>query len=61
MEVALVAALTAVGPLTEPVVAAVLLFRLATFWLPLIAGWIAARRFHATARLGEKVRPRNTN
>jgi uncharacterized protein (TIRG00374 family) len=47
MEAALVAGLTAVGAPTGPAVAAVLAFRLLTFWLPILPGWLAYRALRA--------------
>lgn len=47
MEAALVAGLTAVGASTGPAVAAVLAFRLLTFWLPILPGWLAYRALRA--------------
>jgi uncharacterized membrane protein YbhN (UPF0104 family)/membrane-associated phospholipid phosphatase/tRNA A-37 threonylcarbamoyl transferase component Bud32 len=44
MEAALVAGLIAVGEATGPAVAGVLAFRLLTFWLPIVPGWVAFRR-----------------
>jgi len=49
MEAALVAGLTAVGVTTPDAVAAVLLFRLLTWWLPIAPGSVALsdlRRHH---------------
>jgi undecaprenyl-diphosphatase len=43
MEAALVAGLTAVGAATGPAVGGVLAFRLLTFWLPILPGWVAYR------------------
>jgi uncharacterized membrane protein YbhN (UPF0104 family)/membrane-associated phospholipid phosphatase len=43
MEAALVAGLVAVGGATGPAVAGVLAFRLLTFWLPILPGWVAFR------------------
>jgi uncharacterized membrane protein YbhN (UPF0104 family) len=43
MEAALVAGLTAVGAPAGPAVAGVLAFRLLTFWLPILPGWLAYR------------------
>ena len=43
MEAALVAGLTALGVPTGPAVAGVLAFRLLTFWLPILPGWLAYR------------------
>jgi undecaprenyl-diphosphatase len=40
MEAALVAGLTGVGMAPGPAVAAVLTYRLATYWLPVLPGWI---------------------
>jgi uncharacterized membrane protein YbhN (UPF0104 family) len=47
MEAALVAGLTAVGAPTGPAVAAVLTFRLLTYWLPVLPGWLAYRALRA--------------
>jgi uncharacterized protein (TIRG00374 family) len=46
IEAALVAGLTALGGDAAPSVAGVLTFRLATFWLPIVPGWIAFRMLH---------------
>jgi glycosyltransferase 2 family protein len=43
VEAALVAALTALGAPAASSVAGVLAFRLATFWLPIVPGWVAFR------------------
>jgi undecaprenyl-diphosphatase len=43
VEAALVAGLTVVGVETGPAVAGVLLFRLLTFWLPILPGFLAFR------------------
>jgi uncharacterized membrane protein YbhN (UPF0104 family) len=43
VEAALVAGLTAVGVQTGPAVAGVLTYRLLTFWLPIIPGFLALR------------------
>ncbi len=43
IEAALIAGLTGVGVANGPAVAGVLSFRLATFWLPIIPGWLAFR------------------
>jgi undecaprenyl-diphosphatase len=43
VEAALVAGLTATGVPTAPAIAGVLTFRLVTFWLPAIPGWVAFR------------------
>jgi uncharacterized protein (TIRG00374 family) len=47
LEAALVAGLTAVGAQTGPAVAAVLAFRLLTYWLPVLPGWLAFRALRA--------------
>jgi len=47
MEAALVAGLTAVGAPTGPAVAGVLAFRLLTYWLPVLPGWLAYRALRA--------------
>jgi uncharacterized membrane protein YbhN (UPF0104 family) len=39
VEATLIAGLTSAGMASTPAVAAVILFRLATFWLPLLPGW----------------------
>ena len=41
MEAALIAALTATGIPNEQAVPAVLVYRVATFWLPVLPGWLA--------------------
>ncbi|HET6663372.1 MAG TPA: flippase-like domain-containing protein, partial [Acidimicrobiales bacterium] len=43
MEAALVAGLTGVGMASGPAVAAVLSYRLVTYWLPILPGWISFR------------------
>ena len=43
VEMALAAGLTAIGVLSAPAVAAVLIFRLITFWLPVLPGIVAFR------------------
>jgi undecaprenyl-diphosphatase len=43
MEAALVAGLTAAGAASGPAVAAVLVYRLVTFWLPILPGFVAYR------------------
>ena len=43
IEAALVAGLTGVGMLAGPAVSAVLLYRLATYWLPVPPGWLSWR------------------
>ena len=47
MEAALVAGLTAVGAPAGPAIAGVLAFRLLTFWLPILPGWLAYRALRA--------------
>jgi undecaprenyl-diphosphatase len=47
MEAALVAGMTGVGMESGPAVAAVLAYRLATYWLPILPGWIS---FHILER-----------
>jgi undecaprenyl-diphosphatase len=47
MEAALVAGLTAAGAPTGPAVAGVLAFRLLTFWLPVLPGWLSYRALRA--------------
>jgi uncharacterized membrane protein YbhN (UPF0104 family)/membrane-associated phospholipid phosphatase/tRNA A-37 threonylcarbamoyl transferase component Bud32 len=51
MEAALVAGLTAVGAPAGPAVAAVLAFRLLTYWLPVLPGWLAYRALRANRTL----------
>jgi uncharacterized membrane protein YbhN (UPF0104 family)/membrane-associated phospholipid phosphatase/tRNA A-37 threonylcarbamoyl transferase component Bud32 len=51
MEAALVAGLTAVGAPTGPAVAGVLAFRLLTYWLPILPGWLAYRALRADATI----------
>jgi undecaprenyl-diphosphatase len=43
IEAALVAGLTGVGMQAGPAVSAVLLYRLATYWLPVAPGWLSWR------------------
>jgi uncharacterized protein (TIRG00374 family) len=43
IEAALVAGLTGVGMAAGPAVSAVLLYRLATYWLPVVPGWLSWR------------------
>ncbi len=43
LEAALIAGLTGVGMLAGPAVSAVLLYRLATYWLPVVPGWLCWR------------------
>jgi glycosyltransferase 2 family protein len=47
LEAALVAGLTAVGGPAGPVIAGVLTFRLLTFWLPVLPGWLVFRALRA--------------
>jgi undecaprenyl-diphosphatase len=47
MEAALVVGLTVAGAPVGPAVAGVLAFRLLTFWLPILPGWLAYRRLRA--------------
>ena len=51
VEAALVAGLTALGAHAGPAVAGVLVFRLATFWLPIAPGWFALRRLRRSGAL----------
>ena len=44
LEAAMVAGLTGVGLESGVAVAAVLSYRLATYWLPILPGWISFRR-----------------
>lgn len=50
-EAALVAGYTAVGVAAAPAFAAVLLFRLITFWLPILPGWVALVHLQRTGQL----------
>jgi undecaprenyl-diphosphatase len=50
-EAILVAGYAAVGVDVAPAFAAVGMFRLVTFWLPLVPGWLALRRLRHTDRL----------
>jgi undecaprenyl-diphosphatase len=43
LEAALVAGLTGVGMASGPAVAAVLSYRLATYWIPILPGWVSLR------------------
>ncbi len=43
IEAALVAGLTGIGLPAGPAVSAVLTYRLATYWLPVVPGWAALR------------------
>jgi undecaprenyl-diphosphatase len=49
IEAALVAGLTGVGMTSGPAVAAVLAYRLMTYWLPVLPGWAS---FHVLERRG---------
>jgi undecaprenyl-diphosphatase len=49
LEASLVAGLTAAGAAAGPAVAAVLVFRLVTFWLPTLPGFIAYRVLRRSA------------
>jgi glycosyltransferase 2 family protein len=51
VEAALIAALTAAGLDKETAVPAVFLFRLATFWLPILPGWLAFTWLQRTDRI----------
>jgi uncharacterized membrane protein YbhN (UPF0104 family)/membrane-associated phospholipid phosphatase len=51
MEAALVAGLTAMGAATGPAVVGVLAFRLLTFWLPILTGWLAYRALRASGTI----------
>jgi len=51
MEATLVAGLTAVGAPAGPAVAGVLAFRLLTFWLPILPGWLAYRVLRAAGTI----------
>ncbi len=51
VEAALVAVYTAVGVETEVAIVAVLLFRVATYWLPILPGWAAFAYLTRTKRL----------
>jgi undecaprenyl-diphosphatase len=44
VEAALIAGFTAAGMKADVALASVMLFRVTTFWLPLIPGWIAFQR-----------------
>jgi undecaprenyl-diphosphatase len=50
-EAALVAGYTAIGVAAAPAFAAVLLFRLITFWLPILPGWLALVSLQRSGRL----------
>ena len=49
LEAAIVAGLTGIGMESGPAVAAVLAYRLVTYWLPILPGWIS---FHLLERRG---------
>jgi undecaprenyl-diphosphatase len=51
LEAALVAGLTAAGAAPGPAVAAVLAYRLVTFWLPIVPGFVAYRALRRSAVL----------
>jgi uncharacterized membrane protein YbhN (UPF0104 family)/tRNA A-37 threonylcarbamoyl transferase component Bud32/membrane-associated phospholipid phosphatase len=51
MEAALVVGLTVAGAPAGPVVAGVLAFRLVTFWLPILPGWLAYRSLRAAGTI----------
>lgn len=50
-EAAFIGGLTAVGMPSEQAVASVLLFRLLTFWIPVIPGWVAMTWLQRTEAL----------
>jgi undecaprenyl-diphosphatase len=50
VEAALIAGLTAIGLSSAIAVPAVFLYRLATFWVPILPGWLG---FHVLQRRGE--------
>jgi uncharacterized membrane protein YbhN (UPF0104 family) len=51
VEAALTAGLTAAGVAAGQALSATLLFRLATFWLPIPAGWLAWTRLQRMGAL----------
>jgi uncharacterized membrane protein YbhN (UPF0104 family) len=51
MEAALVAGLTALGSSTGAAVAGVLAFRLLSYWLPMLPGWLAHRALRSSGSL----------
>jgi undecaprenyl-diphosphatase len=51
VEAALVAGLTATGVAAAPAIAGVLTYRLATFWIPTLPGWLAFRLLRARHEL----------
>ena len=56
IEAALVAGLTGVGMQAGPAVSAVLLYRLATYWLPVLPGWLCWRSLQRRTRRGDQTR-----
>ena len=50
-EAALVAGYTAIGVAGSTAFAAVMLFRLITFWLPILPGWFALVNLQRTGRI----------
>jgi len=50
-EAAFIAGLTASGESSDVAIPAVFLYRLATFWLPILPGWLAFHRLQATNRI----------
>lgn len=51
VEAALIAALTAFGLPAQVAVPAVFLFRLVTFWIPILPGWLALRHLERSGAL----------
>jgi undecaprenyl-diphosphatase len=51
LEAALVTGLLAAGMTNRPALAAVLLFRFTTYWLPVLPGWLAFRSLRASGHL----------
>ncbi len=51
MEAALVAGLTTVGTPVGPAVAGVLSFRLLSFWMPILPGWLTYRALRTTGTI----------
>jgi undecaprenyl-diphosphatase len=51
LEAALVAGLTGVGLAPGPAVSAVLVYRLATYWLPVLPGWVSLHLLQRKAYL----------
>jgi uncharacterized protein (TIRG00374 family) len=58
IEAALVAGLTGVGMQPGPAVSAVLLYRLATYWLPVLPGWLCWRSLQHRGYVGESAHRR---